>query len=55
METVSFRRMDEATAEDYELLDRYEEEMLRALPDRVLEAAGVRGAALSRARLRVTR
>jgi predicted HD phosphohydrolase len=38
MQTVSFRRMDEATAEDYELLDRYEEEMLRALPDRMLEA-----------------
>jgi hypothetical protein len=43
METVSFRRMDEATAEDYELLDRYEEEMLRALPDRVLEAVEALG------------
>ena len=38
METVSFRRMDEATAADYELLARYEDEMLRELPDRLLEA-----------------
>ena len=38
METVSFRRMDEATVADYELLGRYEDEMLRELPDRLLEA-----------------
>ena len=37
METVSFRRMDEATAADYELLGRYEERA-QALPDRMLEA-----------------
>ena len=43
METVSFRRMDEATAEDYELLDRYEQEMLLELPDRLLAAVDALG------------
>ena len=38
MDTVSFRRMDEGTAEDYELLARHEDDMLRELPDRMLEA-----------------
>ncbi len=38
METVSFRRMDEATSEDYEILARHEETMLKALPERLLEA-----------------
>jgi predicted HD phosphohydrolase len=36
--TVSFRRMEEGTREDYELLDRAEREYVRALPDRLLAA-----------------
>jgi predicted HD phosphohydrolase len=35
---VSFRRMEDGTREDYELLERGEREYVRALPDRVLEA-----------------
>jgi predicted HD phosphohydrolase len=35
---VSFRRMEEGTREDYELLDRAEREYVRALPDRLLAA-----------------
>ena len=38
METVSFTRMDEATAEDFELLDRLEARYIASLPDRLLEA-----------------
>jgi predicted HD phosphohydrolase len=38
METVRFTRMADGTAEDYALLDRYEEEYLTVLPDRLLEA-----------------
>jgi predicted HD phosphohydrolase len=36
--TVSFRRMEEGTREDYELLDRAEREYVRELPDRLLAA-----------------
>jgi predicted HD phosphohydrolase len=36
--TVNFRRMEEGTREDYELLDRAEREYVRALPDRLLAA-----------------
>jgi predicted HD phosphohydrolase len=35
---VSFRRMEEGTREDYELLERLEREYARGLPDRVLAA-----------------
>jgi len=38
METVGFTSMAEGTAEDYALLDRYEEAYLAVLPDRLLEA-----------------
>jgi predicted HD phosphohydrolase len=38
METVSFRTMAEGTKADYDLLARYEEEYMRTLPDRLLEA-----------------
>ncbi len=34
---VSFRRMEDGTREDYELLDRYEREYAQGLPQRVLE------------------
>jgi predicted HD phosphohydrolase len=37
---VSFRRMEDGTRADYELLDRCERGYVRALPDRVLEALG---------------
>jgi predicted HD phosphohydrolase len=35
---VSFRRMEDGTREDYELLDRAEREYVRSLPDHVLAA-----------------
>ncbi|MBV9914370.1 MAG: HD domain-containing protein, partial [Sinobacteraceae bacterium] len=35
---VSFRRMEDGTREDYELLDRSEREYAQGLPQRVLEA-----------------
>ncbi len=35
---VSFTRMEDGTREDYELLERSEEDYVRALPDRVLTA-----------------
>ena len=38
METVKFTSMAEGTAEDYALLDRYEEEYVAVLPDRMMEA-----------------
>src|SRR5947209_3239262 len=38
METVGFTSMAEGTAEDYALLDRYEEAYLAVLPDRLLAA-----------------
>jgi len=38
VETVGFTRMADGTAEDYALLDRYEEDYLTVLPDRMLEA-----------------
>ncbi len=41
METVSFTSMAEGTTADYELLARHEDEYLRGLPDRLLEAVGV--------------
>lgn len=37
-EVVSFLRMEDGTREDYEFLDRSEQEYVRALPDRVLAA-----------------
>ena len=39
--TVSFRRMEDGTSEDYELLDQSEREYARRLPDQVL--ASLRG------------
>ena len=38
METVGFTRMEDGTAEDYELLARHEREYMRELPDRLLGA-----------------
>jgi predicted HD phosphohydrolase len=38
MPTVSFRRMEDGTRADYELLDRSEREYVRRLPDHVLAA-----------------
>jgi len=38
VETVAFTRMSEGTREDYALLDRYEAEYVRELPDRLLAA-----------------
>lgn len=38
METVSFRRMDEGTPEDYAFLDKLEHEFVQALPERLLGA-----------------
>jgi predicted HD phosphohydrolase len=35
---VSFRRMEDGTREDYALLERYERDFARELPDRVLAA-----------------
>ncbi len=35
---VSFRRMEDGTREDYELLERAERNYVGALPDRVLAA-----------------
>ena len=38
MQRVSFRRMDEGTPTDYELLSRLEDEFVAALPERILDA-----------------
>lgn len=38
MEQVSFRRMDEGTAEDYALLDKLEHQFVHSLPDRLMAA-----------------
>ena len=38
MQQVSFRRMDEGNAADYQLLDRLEDDFVRDLPDRILAA-----------------
>jgi len=38
VETVSFTRMQDGTAEDYALLGRYEDEFVKGLPDRLLKA-----------------
>ena len=38
MEQVSFRRMDEGTAEDYALLAKLEHQFVECLPDRVMAA-----------------
>jgi len=38
MKTVSFRRMQDGTAEDYALLDRLEKEYMAGLADRILDA-----------------
>jgi len=44
VETVSFTRMEDGTAEDYALLERYEDEHVKGLPDRVLAALdGLKG------------
>ena len=38
MQRVSFRRMDEGTPNDYELLSRLGDEFVTALPERILDA-----------------
>ena len=38
MERVSFRRMDEGTPTDFEFLSRLEDEFVKALPERILDA-----------------
>ncbi len=38
METVGFTRMEDGTAEDYALLERYEEGYVASLPDRLLDS-----------------
>lgn len=38
MTTVSFKRMDEGTSEDYALLHKLERDYINALPDRLLQA-----------------
>ena len=38
MDTVSFRRMDEGTAEDYAFLGKLEHDYITALPERLLDA-----------------
>ena len=44
MDTVSFTRMEDGTAEDYALLDSFEEEFMKGLPDRLLRALdGLKG------------
>lgn len=53
METVSFTRMADGTADDYELLARREEEQIETLPDRLL--AAVRALEHSYAGYRVSR
>ena len=53
METVSFTAMADGTKEDYALLDRYADEYLQTLPDRLLEA--LEGLRSSLAGYRVTR
>jgi predicted HD phosphohydrolase len=35
---VSFKRMDQGTVQDYALLDKFEKQYIKALPDRLLEA-----------------
>ena len=50
---VSFHRMEDGTREDYELLERFEREYIRSLPDRVLAAlrkldSGLQGYSVSR-------
>ena len=41
---VSFTRMQDGTREDYELLERYERDYVRELPDRILAALEATGA-----------
>jgi predicted HD phosphohydrolase len=53
MDTVSFRRMDEGTPEDYALLGRLEHDYVAALPDRLLDA--LRGLSNSLAGYRIDR
>ena len=38
MQRISFRRMDEGTPTDYELLSRLEDEFVTTLPERILDA-----------------
>jgi len=37
-EIVSFSRMDEGTVQDYKILDKFEKQHIKALPDRLVEA-----------------
>ena len=37
-ETVSFRRMDEGTEDDYALLHKQEQSFITALPSRIISA-----------------
>jgi len=37
-DVVSFTRMDKGTVEDYALLDKFEQQHIRSLPDRLLQA-----------------
>jgi len=37
-EIVSFSRMDQGTVKDYALLDKFEKQHIKALPDRLMEA-----------------
>jgi predicted HD phosphohydrolase len=39
--TVSFKRMEDSTREDYELLEIYERDYVRELPGRILTALGL--------------
>jgi hypothetical protein len=36
---VNFRRMEDGTREDYQLLETYEREYVASLPERILESA----------------
>ena len=38
MQQVSFRRMDEGNAADYQLLNKLEDDFVRDLPDRIMAA-----------------
>lgn len=38
MQRINFGRMDEGTPTDYELLSRLEDEFVKALPKRILDA-----------------
>lgn len=46
MKTVAFRQMKDGTREEYEFLERIENQYIAALPDRILEALGSLAGAL---------